>query len=278
MDLGTGMGNTITKKATLDWDVLDRITKKWLSETLRELRKRRPNTSASDEPFCRLAEYCLIACSEYRDAAFDAFRQRRFYAGLNSLRPILEHAIHLWWCGSDKRGVSGRLRRWEKEAARQHRNVATEWRDLKPRGSQEWQDRDKGVISWQHELDIRSDVYGMPSIEKMTKTLPGNATAPQAVAKFYSVYRELCQSSHATLDLDGVFEPRGSALVTHLRREMPWMGPVEAVNVPLALVSAVHAYFGWQQPDLGEGYQQAKQMLVYHYQKPVRQPRKRAGK
>ena len=259
------------QKATLDWGEIDGITRTWFSETLRELREKGTNTSQPDYALFVLVEYCLIVCAEYRDAAFDAFRNGRFYAGSNNLRPILEHAIHLWWCGSDRSDVSGRLDVWEKAAAPQHKKLCEAWRDMKPARSAEWKECDKKAAFWRGVIDKRKQVAEVPNLWKMAESLKDNSEAPDAVVSFYPVYRELSQSSHATLDLDEVFKSRDGALIAHARREMRWMMPVDALYVPLALVSAAHAFFDRERPVLGRGFQEAKLILDRHYSEAAQQ-------
>jgi len=266
------------KQASLDWGKLNEITSTWFTETRRKLRRHRPDTSHSDERFCVLAQYCLIACEEYRDAAFDAFAQDRFHAGLNSLRPILEHAIHLWWCGAERQKVRERLDMWQKETARQRKNREEAWRDLKPRGSPAWVQRDKRADCWRRELDKRCKVGKLPSIQELVQALKNTPGLPPELASVYPLYRDLCRSSHAPLYLDEVFETRVGARVTRSRREMPWMAPMESVYIPLVLVSAVDVYFQWKRTLLGDGFQQAKQILDLHYKRAAQDAARRAEK
>lgn len=248
-----------------DWAGLSDITSTWLRRTLERLRKQRPRTAHSDEAFCRLAEYCLIVCSEYRDAAFDAFARERFQAGLNGLRPLLEYAIKLWWCACERDKVSDRLFAWETATAGQRLLVARAWRDLETRNSPGWQRRSARVRLWQQEVDKRKGMRALPSVHKMAEELNGNSRLPPAVATFYPAYRALCESSHAPLGLDAVFEPQGPALVTRAARSMPFMAPAFAMYVPLLLVFAVGTYFSWDERDIAEGLSKAHNLLDRHY-------------
>jgi len=172
---------------------LKELTNTLISDTLTEVRSRRPDSSVGREKHFRTAEYFLLEAREYAAGAWDALAIGNVCVSVAISRWLLEAAMNLWWVVSDENETTQRLTDLAGEALRQDANLLDGLAELRPDHAEALRRRAKKARQLRSDLGC-GKLDGLETRMKEIKP-PDTPTWPN----LYVLYRICCAAAHPSL-------------------------------------------------------------------------------